>query len=250
MEATLDSLRPISLETLDGRASLLTRVDTKYVLTREQLEDVLAHLADDHDVLQIDGRREFAYMSVYFDTPDLRCYRDHVEGRRPRFKARTRCYLDAGACQFEVKLKNADDETDKRQVDHPPEHPDRLDERSRALLDDTLREAGLPAAERMEPMLRTSFDRITLAAREGGSRITCDHGLRLARMDGREAQMRPGLVIVETKSEEGRSRADELLVEQGHEPVSLSKYRTGIDLLVEPDRSGGADEARRYFEYV
>lgn len=38
----------------------------------------------------------------------------------PRFRARTRWYKDTGQCVFEVKLKLTEDETDKRQTDHPP----------------------------------------------------------------------------------------------------------------------------------
>ena len=66
--ATLDAFRTISLETLDERAALLKRVDTKYLLAEADLEALLAELAADHDVLEIDGRRRFAYRSVSFDT--------------------------------------------------------------------------------------------------------------------------------------------------------------------------------------
>jgi hypothetical protein len=34
----------------------------------------------------------------------LRCFSDHAEGRQPRFKARTRLYVDSNSCVFEVKL--------------------------------------------------------------------------------------------------------------------------------------------------
>src|SRR5205814_1442908 len=80
--------------------------------------ELLEQLRDDHDVLEIDGRRWFEYRSVYFDTPDLCCFWDHVHGRLPRFKARTRLYRDTGSCVFEVKLKRSDEELDKRQTEH------------------------------------------------------------------------------------------------------------------------------------
>jgi hypothetical protein len=244
----LDAFEPISLATLDERAELLRRVDTKYLLGQDDLAQLLGRLAGDHDVLEIDGRRRFGYRSVYFDTAGLRCFHDHVHGRRPRFKLRTRCYLDAGACQFEVKLKTEDGETDKRQTDHPADRPERLGEAARQLVDETLAEAGVAPVERMDATLSTAFGRITLAAREGGSRMTCDLDLRLARAaDGREASLRDGLVLVETKSEEGHSRADDVLAELGVEPVSMSKYRTGIDLLVEPDPTGETVPLRERF---
>ena len=247
MHELVGGLREISLEQLGERAALLRRVDTKYVLEEDAFARLVERLAEDHAVLTIDERREFAYETVYFDTPGLRCYREHVEGRRPRFKARTRLYADSALCQFEVKIKREDDETDKRQANHPPDQVDRMGERARRLVRDALEEAGIEPPDEMEPVLRTDFLRSTLAADEGGARLTCDRDLRLARMDGEAVHMRPGLVLVETKSEDGSSRADRLLAEAGVEPLSLSKYRVGVDLLVEADPTGDLRDVRALF---
>jgi hypothetical protein len=236
---TLDNLRAISLSALDERAALLRRVDRKYVIAEGQLADLLDRLADDHDVLEVDGRRRFGYETVYFDTDYLRCFRDHNEDVRPRFKARRRCYVDAGDCVYEVKVKREDGETDKRQTDDV----DGAD----ALLEETLHDAGIEPPGQLRDVLRTTFDRVTLAAREGGTRLTIDLGVTLATMDGKAVRMRDGLVLVETKSEDGESPADRALAVLGARPVSLSKYRTGIDALVERDTSGELDEARELF---
>ena len=244
----LEALPPVSLEALDARAELLQRVDTKYLVARAQLAALLRELCGDHDVLEIDGRRRFAYRSVYFDTPDLRAFHDHVRGVRPRFKLRTRSYLDSGLCLFEVKLKTADDETDKRQVPHPRDAPERLTDEAYSLVRDTLTEAGVAAAEDLSPMLATEFDRVTLAAREGGARVTVDTELRLRRFqDGEACVLDASLALVETKSEDGASRADELLERDGFAPISMSKYRTGIDLLLERDDSSENAAIRRAF---
>src|SRR3954453_20720538 len=116
MDDLLRGLRTISLAALDERAALLRRVDRKYIADPKQLAQLIERLGEDHDVLEIDGRRAFSYDTVYFDTADLRCFREHAEDVRPRFKARTRCYVDAGDCNFEVKVKRRDGETDKRQT--------------------------------------------------------------------------------------------------------------------------------------
>ncbi len=234
---TLDELTGISLGEVDERAALQKRVDTKYLIPRADLDALLERLAGDHDALEIDGERAFRYRSVYFDTPDLECFHDHVDDVRPRFKVRTRCYLDAGACQFEVKVKDADGETDKSSVEHPADTPDTLTDDARELA----REKGIGSVDALRPSLITAFRRFTLAAREGGERITGDLGLRLESPDGRVAVLDEGLVLLETKTEEGDARAHDLLAALGHEPVSLSKYRIGIDLLVEPDPTGGAN---------
>ena len=244
----LEALEPISLEALDARAELLRRVDTKYLVAQAELAAVLGELAGDHDVLEIDGRRRFAYRSVYFDTPDLRAFHDHISGERPRFKLRTRSYLDSRLCVFEVKLKTADDETEKRQAEHPADEPERLTEEARALVRETLTEYGVSVPEDLRPVLATEFDRFTLAAREGAARVTVDTGLRLRRLeDGEGRELDASLALVETKSEDGDGRADALLRRDGFAPISLSKYRTGIDLLLE--REAGADTAavRRAF---
>jgi hypothetical protein len=243
----LGSLRAISLEELDDRAALLHRVDAKHLVDRDAFAALVQRLAGDHEVLEIDGRRAFAYETVYFDSPQLGCYRDHVEGRRPRWKARTRLYRDSGICHFEVKIKGADDETDKRRADHPCEAVDRLGEDAERLVRDALGEAGLAPPAQLEPVLRTTFDRVTLAAAQGGARVTCDLGLGLARMDGERRRLRSDLVLVETKSEGGDSPADVLLAEQGVSPVSLSKYRVGVDLLVEADPTGDTRAMRPLF---
>jgi VTC domain len=157
---------PVSLEELDERAALLRRVDNKYAVERERFEELLERLRDDHQALEIDGRRVFEYCSTYFDTPDLRCFTDHVEDRQPRFKARTRLYVDSDTCVFEVKLKREDGETDKRQTDHAVKDAERLTDSARRCLEQALGDAGLEAPGEMGPTLLTSFRRVTLAARE------------------------------------------------------------------------------------
>ncbi|WP_210235346.1 VTC domain-containing protein, partial [Mesorhizobium sp. M00.F.Ca.ET.217.01.1.1] len=90
------------LDELVAEASLQTRVDRKYVLDRERAEGVLAWLAPETRVLEIDGTRALAYESVYFDTPDLLSYRLAAHARRRRFKLRTRAYLDTDQAYLEM----------------------------------------------------------------------------------------------------------------------------------------------------
>jgi hypothetical protein len=246
IDPLLARLEPVSLEDLDERASLLRRVDHKHVVDRDRFVRLVEALADDHDVLEIEGRRRFAYESTYFDTPGLRCFRDHVDGVRPRFKARVRRYVDTSSCVFEVKLKDADDETDKRQIDYDTEDKQSITPAARRLIEEALRDAGLDPPGELVPTLTTAFDRVTLGAREGGARLTCDLGIRLATADGVAAAMKPGYVLVETKSEDGSSRADRALRAAGVEALSLSKYRTGIALLRARDPE--TDDLRHLFE--
>jgi len=64
---------------------------------------------------------------------------------------------------------------------------------------------------------------------------------------GPSRAMDDSLALVETKTEDGPGRADALLREAGLAPVSMSKYRTGVDLLIERDDSAETAAARRAF---
>src|SRR5262245_37674668 len=103
--STVDTMAPIELADLLSRAPLLTRVDRKYILPRWELPGLLAWLAPHAAVLEIDGRREFAYRSDYFDTPTWDSYRASAHRRRRRYKVRLRAYLDTGQHFTEVKTR-------------------------------------------------------------------------------------------------------------------------------------------------
>jgi VTC domain len=236
LEEVFAALEPVSLGALDERAALRRRVDSKYVVPREELAEVVEAAADAYEALEIDGHRAFDYESVYLDTPDLLCFRDHVDNRRPRFKIRTRMYYETEACFVEVKVKTADEETVKRQMPHDPSAHGGLNPEARRFLDESLDElTGSPAPEALAPSLWTRYRRLTLASIEGGERVTTDLDVRLAAADDRATTLRDDLALVETKTEEGRGAVDRLLAEGGHEPVTISKYRFGVGTLLEDD---------------
>ena len=88
----LDALRGATLAEVDAAAALQHRVDRKYLLPIAVAAHLVASLADTHRVLDIDGRRTTDYRSTYFDTPGLLAWRAHAQGRRHRWKVRTRLY--------------------------------------------------------------------------------------------------------------------------------------------------------------
>ena len=112
-----------------------------------------AELRASHRVLEIDGRREFTYRTTYFDTPDLRVFRDHQQRRRRRYKARSREYVDSGARMFEVKLKGARGRTVKHRMPY-----DR----------DGLSAPALAFLRRHRAARVRSFSRSRVCARAGG----------------------------------------------------------------------------------
>jgi hypothetical protein len=93
LDEALGRMDPISLEDMDASASLRRRVDTKYVVSREALVDVVARAADAYRVLQIDGRRTFAYESVYFDTRPTRAASPSTSTMSVRASSRARACI-------------------------------------------------------------------------------------------------------------------------------------------------------------
>ena len=243
----------VTLAELEGAAQLQTRTDRKYFLDLSVLGQLAAALADEYRILDLDGRRLFDYHTVYFDTPTLTTYRQHQQGRRRRFKCRTRLYADSGLCFFEVKLKDGRGRTVKRKLALRGSEHGSLSVEARIFLADKLGGAyGCSAPAGLEPVLTTVYRRLTLVRREAEERVTCDVELAFSSPDGRRYGVLPGRVLVETKSERGRSFADRLLPRLGARPVgSCSKYCLGVALT----RSDVVDNRlrpllRRHFEVV
>ena len=226
----LDSLPSIGLDELIERASLLTRVDRKYLLPATALDDVLADLDPRTRVLEIDGHRHSAYESVYFDTPALDSYVLAAHGRRRRFKIRTRTYLDSAVGYLEVKTRGSRSSTVKERIEYRPEERDTLTADGLAYVDETLAASGIALdSGALQPVLSTEYARATLLLPESASRATIDTRLawRLLPRPGRLLE-RPAVVVVETKSASRASEMDRALWAHGHRPTSLSKYATGM----------------------
>ena len=242
--AALSRLEPATLEEIDRRSALRHRVDRKYVVPGDALPELIESV-DDYDALEIDGRRIFTYENVYFDTPGLRCFRDHVEGSRPRFKARTRYYRDTGKCFFEVKVKIGAD-THKRQYDCDVAEHGVVTAAARDFLREAMTElTGAEPPDDLAAVLSTSFQRATLSAREGGERATIDLEVVLRAMDDRTVSLRDEFALVETKSEGGEGQLDAALVAAGREPASISKYRLGVGLLLAEDPESARHQGLR-----
>lgn len=242
---------PVGLAELNTRAELMRRSDRKYLMTGSAFVTMMGLLAEvlagDLQVLEIDGERVMGYESVYYDSPDLAGYRAHVQGRRRRFKVRSRSYLETGVSFVEVKYKSRLNVTSKVRTaypDAPPVgqsslHP--LAEHGVAFAGDVLSEVyALTLPDRIDPVLRTTNGRATfLVGAYGatpGGRMTVDVALRFD--DGaNSSSMHEDLVLIETKSDGGSLVVDHLLLSLRERPVLMSKYCVGLSLL-RPDVSG------------
>ena len=235
----LGSLEPVELAAVLQAAELARRVDRKYLVPAAVAAQLVELLAASHRVLAIGGRRSTSYRSTYLDTDDLRLCRDHLQGRRLRWKARSRLYVEDRLCRFEVKLKGARGETVKHVIDSDPASYGEFGERERGFVEGVLGRSSLPARADLKPVLEVSYSRATLVDLDAGSRVTVDHGVA-ARPTGTGPVWRTGSVafdqdrvIIETKGSSRPGAVDRMLAERGHRSVSLSKYATAAALLGE-----------------
>ena len=229
VEAALDvgALPTVDLEQLQQLADLQQRYDRKFVVGIALLPRLLEALGPVR-VLEVDGRRSTAYTSIYFDTPDLRTYRDHLQRRRRRFKLRTRHYGDPAAAMLEVKCKGLRGQTIKHRIEHPGPTPSELgDEAERFIAGVLEREYNQELPGELAPIAESRFERITLVDVEAHERVTIDLGLQVS-ANGRAVQLGKGHAVVETKSPSRAGNAARSFMEFGLRPDRVSKYCVGI----------------------
>lgn len=222
-------LAGVGLDEVLAEAALQTRVDRKYLLTPDQFNELAQRVGSTFKVLDIDGQRIFGYESVYFDTETLDLFRAHRQGRRRRYKARVRTYLDTGACMFEVKLKGRRGETVKHRLPYAVEDRDRLNPQAAEFLGSLLRHEYGQQVPDLEPAVTTSYSRVTLVDLVAGARLTCDVDLVCSR--GQRRAQGSDMILVESKCAGAGSVADEALRQMGVRSIGVSKYCVAVALL-------------------
>ena len=164
----LAALREVDIELLAARA-LLTRVDRKYLLPREALDELLLSFRDDYGVVRAGTRLAARYSTNYFDTSDLRMYDDHRRGRCPRYKVRVRHHVDRTLSFLEVKRKGTNQQTTKAILNRPFGTAD-LDPEARHFID---QHCPILAASLVSGV-SIDFRRVTLVGDIANERVTID----------------------------------------------------------------------------
>jgi hypothetical protein len=231
MPFDVSGLGSVTLPEVMASAAQLTRVDRKYLVSADIAQAVLDRVADSHRLLVIDGRSSTTYRSTYFDTADLETARAHIQGRRRRWKARSRLYVEDQLCRLEVKTKDARGATVKTVVDSDPSRYGTLLPSDSDFIDSVLRDSAHPHEVRaLHPTAEVTYQRATLADLEGSTRVTLDWGVTCTLPTGR-VWVDPGYVLVETKGGRRPGLADRVLAEHRIRPNSFSKYVAGVALL-------------------
>jgi hypothetical protein len=189
----------IGLDAIESVA-LMDRFDSKFVVPTDWITSVVTDLHE-HCVLTIEGHTSTKYNNLYFDTANAQCLEDHTRGRNSRFKIRVRHYDNTGVAFLEVKRRDVYGKTTKERMVRSSslEWNAPLTDRERAFLAELV-----PYADKLEPMLQSSFERFTLVHLQSGERITFDRDLAYVKPDQRadsQAWTRPipHLAVVEWK---------------------------------------------------
>ncbi len=233
----LKNFQPITLDELNTKAEMLTRIDNKYVVQHDAMQRALPYLVDYFDVLEIDQRRAFTYDTCYFDDPERSAYYEHHQGLRKGFKVRIRRYSDSELCYLEVKVKGKRGMTVKHRVPHDPEQIQHLSSSANEFARTTYStHYQKPFEYDLHKVLEIRFKRMTLVAKSGGERMTIDTDIQF-RSSGKSLRVGTNVFIVETKSELGRGYADKCLRQVKERPTSkCSKYCIGMATLGEVTR--------------
>ena len=217
----LSSFDKISLDEMNG-VSLMKRVDTKFILSESQLLKVFSKIQKDYKVLEIDNERLMQYSTLYFDTKNKKCFKEHHNGKLNRYKIRMRKYLVSDICFLEVKKKNNLGVTNKtrRQI---KDFETILSSDSKEFIYNSQINDLL-----LEPALYNNFNRITLVNKNYPERVTIDTNLSFK--SANKEKIFDNLVVIEIKQEGKRLNTvmNKALKLMSILPTNFSKYCLGI----------------------
>lgn len=226
LKALLSQQAPHCLSDISN-ASLMHRVDTKYLLPVSELKKLLELISPFYTVLEINSSRFFTYQTTYYDTPDFKFYLMHHNGKLNRYKVRHRLYVDSGDLYMEVKQK-----TNKR-----------ITQKNRVLLgdnggwqDQVAQLASRPFKGGRKPLFQSlvcSYVRIAMANERNGERLTLDFNLSFKNPNNGNHEKTNHVLIAEVKrvSRKASSAFIDLMNAGGRKPASFSKYCIGCSML-------------------
>lgn len=224
MHSIISTFDPISLTEMKS-VRLMNRVDTKFVTTMPRLLQLLALARGEYFAQDVDGVRNSAYTTLYYDTPGLDMYIMHHNGCLGRQKVRVREYLDSHLMFLEVKNKNNHRRTRKKRIAIEEFNIDGQVKR------DFLQGLCWWDVDTLEPALRNWFTRITLVNKAMTERVTIDTGLRFHSFRSGIDTSLDQAVIIELKRDGNQPSPLLAMLRELHiHPHGFSKYCMGTAL--------------------
>jgi len=184
--------------TLDQMSAirLMNRIDTKFVASKRQLEELLRRVRGEYYVQEVNGDRQSPYRTTYFDTSSYTQYLQHHNGHATRTKVRVRTYLSSGGLTFlEVKRKNNHLRTKKKRIQVSDLDTAPCAEGAAELVQAN---TGLRLSE-MHPIVQNNFRRITLVNKGMTERLTIDQDIRFHNYETLLDRDTQRIVVIEIK---------------------------------------------------
>ncbi len=207
----LQTFSAITLNQLNAQASLMNRVESKYLIHEEQLWSLLKDLQKDFKILQIWDHKVFSYDNIYMDTKELSFYHAHNNWDADRVKMRTRHYLESWLSYFEFKQKKWN-VLRKFRYDIAIKDHWIIDAIAYEFINDVYSSLYEEEFKKFVfPSLKTKYQRCTLVHKETAEKITLDFGIEFQQVrNSNEVFNVPNLVIVEFKAEQEDSITKEI----------------------------------------
>ncbi|NOZ47917.1 MAG: polyphosphate polymerase domain-containing protein [Chlorobi bacterium] len=222
LNTILQKMESISLQEM-GEVKLMNRIDRKYVFHKEKLPEIMEACVEDYFLFKISGNSYRTYLTTYFDTPDLKMYNQHHNGKLNRYKIREREYADTGDKFFELKFKSNKNVTKKRRINiTKPE--------SRRKINEFVSKETPFSYPQLGESIKNKFTRITLVSKMLNERITIDFRIQFYTQKGIYAL--PDLVIIEQKKLRTvkHTQLTSVLMENRIFSTGFSKYCMGLVL--------------------
>jgi hypothetical protein len=249
----INRFQTISLESLDSLKNdvkLMDRHDTKYVMPRNKLANLLELLLTDYQLLTVENKKVFTYKNLYFDTPDFTFYHQHHNQKCNRYKMRARQYVESALNFWEVKFKSNKGKTIKKRVkqkEFTTEITQEINDKTQVFLNKT----SSMTIDDVEPKLWITFTRLTLASLERKERLTFDVDITYTNIKDEQICL-SDIAIAELKqpSLSLRSPFAQISKKERIYPRKFSKYCTGVSLLHDVTKKGRFKRRLMYLDKI
>jgi hypothetical protein len=219
----LSKFNKIQLNEL-GKANLMERVDTKFVIQIKDFPNVLCELTSKYNILEVNSQLINSYKSLYFDTANFSLYHDHHNRKDHRFKVRYRTYLNGNLSFLEIKEKRKG-VTDKKRIQVDTTNSNPFHNENHSIF---LNQHLPPDKLKLSPVLWSTYERITLVEKNQTERVTLD--LNIGFEWDKNSVIYSHFIIAELKQKKQThlSYFYQLMKNKGIRPYRISKYCLGI----------------------
>lgn len=227
----LQGFAPISLDQLNATMSLMERIEQKYLVTLNDLWNLIQEFKNNYYILSIKDNSIFTYDNIYMDSDELTFFRLHEENKPSRLKVRTREYVDSDMAYFEFKQREGD-VIRKSRFSLEVSDSKTMTTDGKSFYQSMCNSLELPYSHAiLKPTIRTLYKRITLCSKKNDERITIDFDIHiqdLTKPHQNNIALWP-VAIIETKSSHKKSNSQKVFQKMWYKPVhGCSKYCLGV----------------------